>query len=82
MNSKRVREISVSVLIGCERVAEKLMFISTGIGPGPLVAHLREKFPTEQANRRALLTDDHLTLKGSSNIWSPAYTYSFVSLLY
>jgi NADH dehydrogenase FAD-containing subunit len=42
---------------------------TTGIGTSPLVTKLREKL-TPQTNRRALLTDSNLKVKGSTNIYA------------
>lgn len=52
-----------------EDVPYGLAVWTTGIGTSPLVTKLREKIPL-QTNRRALLTDGHLRVKGSNNIWA------------
>jgi len=44
---------------------------STGIGTSPLVNKIREKLPQDiQTNRRALLTDQYLRVKGAPDIYA------------
>eukprot|EP01118_Nematostelium_gracile_P012334 TRINITY_DN4496_c0_g1_i1.p1 TRINITY_DN4496_c0_g1~~TRINITY_DN4496_c0_g1_i1.p1 ORF type:complete len:586 (-),score=128.53 TRINITY_DN4496_c0_g1_i1:48-1805(-) len=43
---------------------------ATGLGPSKLVALFMDKFPGEQTNRRGILTDEKMRVKGSNNIWA------------
>lgn len=52
-----------------EELPYGLAIWTTGIGTSPLITNLREKIP-EQTNRRALLTDRHLKVKGVENIFA------------
>lgn len=52
-----------------EELPYGLAIWTTGIGTSPIVSNLREKIP-EQTNRRALLTDRYLRVKGTNNIFA------------
>jgi len=53
-----------------EEIPFGLCVWSTGIGPSPFVEVLRTKFPQQQTNRRAVLTESSLKVKGTTNIWA------------
>jgi len=53
-----------------EEIPFGLCVWSTGIAPNPLVKAILNEFPEEQTNRRALLTDEFMKLKGSDNIYA------------
>eukprot|EP01099_Mayorella_cantabrigiensis_P001099 TRINITY_DN1453_c0_g2_i1.p1 TRINITY_DN1453_c0_g2~~TRINITY_DN1453_c0_g2_i1.p1 ORF type:complete len:361 (-),score=92.29 TRINITY_DN1453_c0_g2_i1:20-1102(-) len=53
-----------------EEIPFGLCVWSTGIAPNPLVKTILNEFPEEQTNRRALLTDEFMKLKGSDNIYA------------
>ncbi|KAJ1736307.1 NADH:ubiquinone oxidoreductase [Coemansia biformis] len=43
---------------------------ATGIKTQPLVDRIRERFPLDQSDRRGLLVDEFLRVKGSRDIWA------------
>ncbi|KAJ2784585.1 NADH:ubiquinone oxidoreductase [Coemansia javaensis] len=67
----RARELVVQGADGARReLPYGVVVWATGIKASPLVDRIRERFPLEQTNRRGLLVDEYLRVKGARDIWA------------